>query len=201
VRATVEQADSGEEEFATIAEVFFERIEGGEVRRMPLKDVPRVAFSEAMRDVDLIVSVASIGTDQMWLEWERRRAAGQENWAYQRAAYEQLAAGPAGTRGQLLRALIPILGLQRTVQVDGHFLMVKGKRASYRIHLGTGNIHVEPSGRYLCIVPTGRSRAPTYLPYEDTDGKTEEIIAKILLLVNDDKVTDPAIRKQIDLAV
>ena len=67
VRATVWQTDAGEQEFATIAEVFFEGIDGNEVRRMSLKGVPRVPFSEAMRDVDLIVSVASIGTDQMWL--------------------------------------------------------------------------------------------------------------------------------------
>ncbi|TMG15679.1 MAG: DUF4132 domain-containing protein [Chloroflexi bacterium] len=201
VRATVLQTDAGEQEFATIAEVFFEGIDGNEVRRMSLKAVPRVPFSEAMRDVDLIVSVASIGTDQMWLEWERRRAAGQENWARQRAAYEALAATPARTRGQMLRALIPALGLEDKVQIDGHFLLVKGKRASYRIHLGTSNIHVEPSGRYLCIVAKGRPRGAMYLPFEDIDGKSEEIIAKMLLLVNDDKVTDPAIRSQIDQAV
>ena len=79
---------------------------------------------------------------------------------------------------------------------------MKGKIGEYRIHLGSGNIHAEPSGRYLCIVPArgkdkGWSQQSVYLPFEDPDLKSAEVVSKILLLLKDDEVTDPVITAQL----
>ena len=33
------------------------------------------------------------------------------------------------------------------------FLIVRGELRTYRIHLGSGNILMDPNSQYLCIVP------------------------------------------------
>ena len=48
----------------TTDHVRFVRIADGEP--VPLRDVPRSSFSEALRDVDLFVSVSSVGADRNW---------------------------------------------------------------------------------------------------------------------------------------
>ena len=46
--------------------------------------------------------------------------------------------------------------------IDGKFLRVEGKLRAYRIHLGSGNILMEPSDRYLCIVPKPAGKQPEF---------------------------------------
>ena len=199
VRARLEQDWAAGGDFGTISEVFFERGDGDQRwTRMPIGDVPRIPFSEAMRDVDLIVAVASIGTDQQWLEWEARREAGGVDWTEQRRAYASLATAASAVRGRLLEELLPLLGVADRVRVEGHFANVRGRLSEYRIHLGSGNIHMEPSGRYLCIV-LGRSEddRTMYLPFEDPELKSAEIISKVMLLVKDDEIVDPVITGQL----
>jgi hypothetical protein len=152
----------------------------GEVRFLadgvpvPLDSVPPVAFSEAMRDVDFVVSVA-----------------GAEASGY---------ASPvrAHSRAQLLAALIEDLGLDRVV-VDGTSAVVRGSRATYRVHLNSGSIHVEPGG-YLCIVPASFGGSPhqrLFLPFADEDQMTSVILSKVLLLNEDERITDPSILAQL----
>lgn len=142
---------------------------------LPLTDVPPVAFSEAMRDLDLVVSVA--GTDP--------------------GGY----ASPlhAASRAQLLAALIDDLGLAR-VSVEGTAAVVRGSRATYRVHLNSGSIHVEPGG-YLCVVPAGfgaTAHRRLFLPFADEDRMTSVILSKVLLLAEDEKITDPTILAQLE---
>ena len=56
----------------TTGQVRFIRIGDGEP--VPLREVPAIVFSEAMRDVDLFVSVSSVGADRNWQD--RGRAGG-----------------------------------------------------------------------------------------------------------------------------
>ena len=199
VRASIEQDWTGGDEFSTIAEIsFMQGDRDGLWRRARIDQVPTIPFSETMRDIDLVVAVASIGTDQQWLDWEARREAGTVNWTDQRQAYAGLASAAAGVRGQLLREMLPKLGLADRATVEGHFVHVRGKLGEYRVHLGSGNIHMEPSGRYLCIVaaPVKGDRM-IYLPFEDPDLKSAEIVSKVLLLARDDKITDPVITAQL----
>jgi Domain of unknown function (DUF4132)/Family of unknown function (DUF5724) len=142
--------------------------------RLPLEQVPPILFSEVMRDADLVVSVA------------------------QREGEAHLSAESYERRGDLVKALLDDLGLPG-VEVDGHFAYVKGKLANYRIHLGSAVIHIEP-GNYLCIVPDRWSQhhERLFLPFADEqDHKVSEVISKVLLLLADDRITDPSILRQI----
>ena len=201
VRAFIEQDWTGNDEFNTITEVSFELEDAnGELRRVPIDQIPSVPFSETMRDIDLVVAVASIGTDDTWLEWDARREAGTETWANLRREYESVAAAAAAVRGRLLEEMLPRLGLANRAKVEGHFVHIRGKLGQYRIHLGSANIHMEPSGRYLCIVATPvSSDTKIYLPFEDPDLKSAEVLSKVLLLANDDKIKDPAITTQLQM--
>ena len=141
----------------------------------PLVDVPPVAFSEVMRDLDLMVSVA--GTEP----------AGCPSPAQ------------AASRAQVLAALIADLGLAR-VTVEGHSAVVRGTRATYRVHLTSGSIHVDPGG-HLCVVPASfgaRAHRRLFLPFADEDQLTSVILSKVLLLAEDEKISDPSILTQLD---
>jgi Domain of unknown function (DUF4132) len=154
-----------------IGEVRFLR--EGEV--LPFTAVPPVAFSETMRDLDLVVSVA--GTDPDRLDSPPRTE----------------------TRAQILAALIEDLGL-KNVTVQGTSALVRGSRATYRVHLTSGSIHVEPGG-YLCVVPATFGRTAhrrLFLPFADDDDMTSVILSKVLLLTEDAKITDPSILAQLE---
>jgi hypothetical protein len=147
-------------------------------RTIPLAEVPPLIFSEVMRDADLAVSVAQLH-DQ------------DSHWSTESYA----------RRAELVTALVADLGL-KGVRCEGHFAHVTGQRASYRVHLGSAAIHIEP-GNYLCIVPDrseGKQADGLFLPFADADPKASEVISKILLLVNDDKIKDKSILAQIEAA-
>lgn len=159
---------------------------GGQER---LLDVPAIVFSELMRDVDLFVSVCSLGQDPNWVEG-----------AY--AQYWDAASfGPltqmASTRGEVLARLLPRLAIRDVAHVEERWLVVKGTRQTYKIHLGSGNIMMEDKG-YLCIVPARWKREAdgVKLPFEG-DRVLSVILSKALLLAADDAITDPSILHQL----
>lgn len=82
--------------------------------------------------------------------------------------------------------------------MDNQFLLVRGQRRSYKIHLGSGNILMEPNDQYLCIVPKqGESQiTPVLLPFEG-DRTLSIILSKAFLLANDHAITDPSILSQL----
>ncbi len=201
VRAALRH-DWGDGPDATLQEVTFHAIfprwsgTGPWGDRLLLKDVDPVAFSEAMRDVDLLAAVSSLGTEARWRAWEEQRQARQASWEAQRSAYEGMASASAEMRAGLLRELLPALGLEETVKLEGRFALIHGQRSDYRVHLGSGNIHLEPSGRYLCVVPARGNLESLYLPFED-DAKTAEVMSKIMVLAHDGQILDPSILRQL----
>ncbi len=164
--------------------------------RVHLSDIRPAVFSEIMRDVDLFVSVASVGSDPMWSD------GGPEGQF--RDYWLQFAEGAlnpsAEARRDVLEGLIPRLGRAKTWSIDGRHLIVQGKLHAYRIHLGSGNVMMEPS-RYLCIVPDGSGQKATrgrvWLPFEG-DRMLSVILSKALMLSRDDKITDPTILSQLE---
>ncbi len=67
------------------------------------------------------------------------------------------------------------------------------------MHLASGAVHLGDC-RHLCIVPAASWKRPAklFLPFvEEDDRRIAEIFSKILLLANDDKITDPGILSQI----
>jgi hypothetical protein len=80
------------------------------------------------------------------------------------------------------------------------FLVVRGKLRTYKIHLGSGNILMEPNDQYLCIVP-GRDPGSVvgerlFLPFEG-DSTLTIVLSKAFLLAADDAIKDPTIVRQI----
>lgn len=82
------------------------------------------------------------------------------------------------------------------------FLVVKGKLRTYKIHIGSTNILMEPNDQYLCIMPDrGKKEIPddVFLPFEGDSGLSV-ILSKAMLLAEDDKITDKTIMSQINRA-
>jgi hypothetical protein len=150
-----------------------------------------------MRDVDLFVGVGSVGNDPNWADGgpEGRY---RDYWtSYSFGALSQT----AKTRRQVLQPLIPRLKIADRCRLEDRFLIVQGDVRTYKIHLGSGNILMEPDDQYLCIVPT---RAPTagnlgtklFLPFEG-ERTLAIILSKAFLLAEDKEIRDPTILHQI----
>lgn len=163
---------------------------------MDLVDVPVVAFSEVMRDVDLFVGVASVGNDPEWQDSGGALPGYRDYW--QSYSFGDLGE-VAKTRKEILTGLLPRLKIAKVSSIQDKFLVVKGKLRTYKIHLGSTNILMEPNDQYLCIVPD-RSKPPTqnlFLPFEGDTGLSV-IISKAFLLAEDDKIKDGTITSQIN---
>jgi len=167
-----------------------------ETEPVPLEHIPALVFSEVMRDVDLFVGVASVGNDPTWEDGGSDHRYRTYWYSY---SFGELSA-TAQTRKQLLERLISRLTIASRCSIEGHFLKVRGDLRAYKIHLGSGNILMEPNDQYLCIVPgRGNSSSPTerlYLPFEG-DPVLSIILSKAFLLAEDANITDPSIMHQI----
>ena len=71
-----------------------------------------------------------------------------------------------------------------------------GKLRTYKIHLGSANILMEPNDQYLCIVKDVKKGKGIYLPFEG-DHLLSLILSKALLLAEDSKIKDSTILSQI----
>ena len=162
--------------------------------QLSLSDVPALAFSEVMRDVDLFVGVCSVGNDPTWAD----RGEGDQYYGYWRSfSFGDLGA-TAATRKEVLEQLIPNLKIANRCSFTDRFLVVRGELRTYKIHLGSGNILMEPNDQYLCIVPARNARTPdsVFLPFEG-DGTMDVILSKALMLAADTRIQDPLIMSQI----
>jgi hypothetical protein len=162
-----------------------------------LSEVPPIVFSEVMRDMDLFVGVCSIGNDPAWYD---RGEGGQFGGYWQSFSFGDLSA-TAKTRGEVLERLLPRLKIAGQCTLQGKFLVVRGNLRTYKIHLGSSNILMEPNDRYLGIVPDRRAHSAlgekVFLPFEG-DNMLAVILSKAFLLANDSKIKDPTILRQIN---
>lgn len=180
------------------------RFYGGDAREpMLVADVPPVPFSEVMRDVDLFVGVASVGNDPAWHDGGPQ---GRYRDYWQGYSFGDLGA-TAKTRRDVLESLVPRLKIRDRASLTERFLVVRGDRRTYKIHLGSGNILMDPNDQYLCIVPArgaaaeaaagpGGDGRPVFLPFEG-DATLSVILSKAFMLADDAKITDPTIVSQI----
>ena len=159
---------------------------------IPLDQVDPVLFSELMRDADLFVGVAGIASDPAW----PNRAGDPFGGYWSRAAFGELTES-GKTRHAVLVDILPGLAIADRCRLEGRWLTVAGKLRSYRIHLGSGNIQMEPNNQYLCIVQDRRSEgARVRLPFEG-DSTLSIILSKAFMLADDDEIKDASIRTQI----
>ena len=140
---------------------------------MTIEDVPDLIFSEVMRDIDLVVSVAHVG--------DVDPEASQSTIEMRRAIVEFNA---------------KLFKLKNVTFTESHAL-IKGTRAEYSIHLGSGVIH-QKAGATIEVLPIhSQHRGRVFLPFIDEDPKTAEIMAKVLLFAQDEKIKDIFILDQI----
>jgi len=58
------------------------------------------------------------------------------------------------------------LTIRDRCRITDRYLVVRGESNEYRIHLGSGNVLMEPGSRYLCIVRSAGDTAATVpLPF------------------------------------
>jgi hypothetical protein len=155
----------------TVQHVYFTNRSDGKV--VQLDAVDGRVFSEAMRDLDLMVSVAHRG-----------------------GVDPEATASTVEMRTALLRETLRLLKVGN-VRLNDRYAFVDGKLGAYNVHLGSGTVHRQPGGS-LCIIPVhSQHRGRLFLPFADDDPKTSEIVSKVVLLAQDDKIQDPTILEQI----
>lgn len=156
-------------EAPVIESVAFRNRRGQTIR---IGELPAVLFSEVMRDVDLVVSVAHVG--------------GVDPEASHSTL--QMRAALARESARLFKAT--------NVEVKARHLVINGKHGSYNIHLGSGM--VSKGGLQLNIIAVhGQHRGRLFLPFLDDDPKSAEIISKMKLLAEDDRIKDPTVLGQL----
>jgi hypothetical protein len=161
---------------------------------LPLETIPPLVFSEILRDVDLFVGVASVGNDPNWADGGQ---GGRYRDYWQSYSFGELSA-TAQTRKALLQRLLPRLKIADRCTLADRFLIVRGSLRTYKIHLGSGNILMEPNDQYLCIVSkqTTAGGERVHLPFEG-DSTLSVILSKAFLLADDHKISDPTITSQL----
>jgi hypothetical protein len=186
--------DTGIWNYVTTDQIRFINTQTNEL--VDLIDVPAIPFSEALRDVDLFVGVASVGNDPTWQD-SGGLPAYRDYWqAYSFGDLSEV----AKNRKEILTGLIPRLKIAGVTSIQDKFVVVKGKLRTYKIHIGSTNILMEPNDQYLCIVPDRSKKDNTenvYLPFEGDNGLSV-ILSKAFLLAADDKITDSTITSQIN---
>ncbi|MGI9204968.1 MAG: DUF4132 domain-containing protein [Woeseiaceae bacterium] len=171
------------------------RFVGVDGQPLPLDSIEERIFSELLRDVDLFVGVCSVGNDPNWQDQGLQPGYGDY---WQSFAFGDLNES-AKIRHDVLAGLLPKLKIASRCVLDGRYLVVRGDIRTYRIHIGSGNIQMEPNNQYLCIVQDNAGRAAANrlrLPFEG-DGMLSVIISKAVLLANDSKIKDRTILSQI----
>ena len=159
-----------------------------------LESIPPAVFSEVMRDIDLFTGVTSIVNDPSW--GQGQTAPFQEYWnAFSFGELTEMAKNRAG----ILARILPRLSIGDRCRIDGRFLTIRGDVATYRIHIGSGNVLIEPGSRYLCIVEGAATKAKPRnlaLPFEG-DHKLSQILSKAFLLADDRNIKDQSILRQL----
>ena len=165
-----------------------------QLQPVELEGLDPIVLSELMRDVDLFVAITSVANDPEWTDGgpEGRHGGYWREWAFGDLGQS------AATRKELISWIAPKLSISDKLRIGDKSLIVQGKRQKYAIHLGSGNVQILPSNRYLCIV---RDRAPAEtanlrLPFAG-DGVLSTILAKAFMLVDEDKISDPTILRQL----
>ncbi|MFP3598954.1 DUF4132 domain-containing protein [Chryseobacterium sp. SIMBA_029] len=142
-------------------------------KNIPFEDINPRLFSEVMRDIDLVVSVAHVGDVDP------------------EASHSSIE-----MRAVLMKETARLFKLDN-VSIEGTHVLVKGKMAEYSVHLGSAVVHQVP-GKYLSILAVqSQHRGRLFLPFADDDPKSAEVMSKVLLLAKDDEIQDPTILSQI----
>lgn len=134
-----------------------------------MKKLSKVIFSETMRDMDLVVSVAYVGGIDVMMN---------------HSTIEM--------RKRIINHNLELFKTENYEFSDNHIL-IKGSYGNYNIHLGSGVTHMEGKGMLPIFPVHSQQRGHIFLPFVDEDPKTAEILSKILMLSKDNLIKDPSI--------
>ena len=160
-----------EVEGLTLAGVQFTR--RGKWEPLELSKIPPRLFSETMRDLDLVVSVAHRG-----------------------GVDPEASQSTIEMRASLLRETLGVLKI-KNARLKNHHVLIRGALGEYSIHLGSAVTHLVPGGALFIVAVHAQHRGRLFLPFSDDDPKTAEVISKVLLLARDREIKDPNILDQI----
>ena len=157
-------------EAPAIEYVFFSRTRYvPDATQLRIADLDPVLYSEVMRDIDMVVSIAFVG-----------------------GVDPETGQSTKELRTAIVRCTAELMKLPN-VSVNGNHVHIKGTLANYTVHLGSGLVRQE-GGTEIPIIPVhGQHRGRLYLPFMDEDPKTVEILSKVVLLAEDSKLKDPTI--------
>ena len=166
---------------------------------VPLVDVPPEIFSEAMRDLDLVVSVTTVANDPLWFEdyhsypdldqyWQRVAQGGLDQLRTHRRA--------------LVARFFPDQAPGGKFELTASDLIVRGALATYRIDLATANVRMEPGGKWLSFDTRRPKEAALrhdiyYEPGLDDDEIFQRIIVRAAVLADDEQLAGRKLLKQI----
>ncbi|KRQ94537.1 DUF4132 domain-containing protein [Bradyrhizobium valentinum] len=189
-------------EYVTTDRLMFHALDAKSVAAepLPLDQVPAMAFSETLCDLESAIDATSVAADRFWSDRgadARRPLSEVPGAARYRDAFASANRGEAqAVRKAFLESLLPSLSIAESCHFAGDWLIVDGKRMTYRIHLGSGASQLAASGRHLCIVPTAGEDDLGFLSFEG-DATTALILSKAMLLAQDDRIEDPTILSQL----
>ena len=158
-------------EAPTLEEIrFFQR---NTYKSVEFTEVPPIVFSEVMRDMDLVVSVAHVG-----------------------GVDPEASHSTVEMRTAIAAELIKLLKLSNVTFIGAHAKII-GSLANYSVHMGSGVVHAEAIGMLNILPVHSQTRGRIFLPFADEDPKTAEIMSKIILLSEDKKIKDPSVLQQL----
>ena len=85
----------------------------------------------------------------------------------------------------------------KNVRLEKPHAFIDGKLGQYTVHLGSGVVHQMGNAMVFVVPVHSQHRGRIFLPFVDDDPKTAEILSKILLFAEDDRIKDPGILSQI----
>ncbi len=159
-------------EGATLEAVHFTK-RGGDNKRIKLTDLPPRLFSETMRDLDLVVSVAHRG-----------------------GVDPEASASTLEMRAALVKETCALLKLSN-VRIKDSSAIIRGDLGEYTVHLGSAITRKMPGGILFIVAVQAQHRGRLFLPFADNDPRTAEVVSKVLLLARDKEIKDPSIISQI----
>jgi hypothetical protein len=140
---------------------------------VPIDKIPKLIFSEVMRDVDLVVSVAHVG-----------------------GVDPEASLSTVEIRTVIVDEILKLMKLSNVV-LKGTHAHITGVHGEYTVHLGSGVVHKMGTGSINILPVHSSHRGRIFLPFIDSDPKSAEIISKIILLAEDGKIKDPSVLEQI----
>ncbi len=145
----------------------------GDRKLLKLAEIPSRLFSETMRDLDLVVSVAHRG-----------------------GIDPEASASTLEMRSALVKETCALLKLSN-VRLKDNFVLIKGDLSEYSVHLGSAITRKMPGQTLFIVAVHAQHRGRLFLPFADDDPRTAEVLSKVLLLARDKEIKDPSIISQI----